>query len=174
MLSDYNNIITPNQNDFNFLDYKDVPRYLKKTNNSNIDFKYTKGSLLVPDIAERLDTFLEVNNLIEDKEFILKKLRKIIGEVTSDERKKSKQISIRNARQKQCEKYNQDINNNNFVVNDQYDYQLNDNQLPTYNFNYNITPRKSARIRKKTTKYNPYTGQAQIVGTGRKFIYLRK
>lgn len=174
MLSDYNNIITPNLNNYNFLNYNKVPRYLKnKTSNNNFDFKYDKGSILVPNIVERLDLFLELNNLTQDKQFVLKKLRKLINEVTSDERKKKKIKSIKNARNKQCNKYNNNVydKHNNFDVNDNYQL-TNDTQLPK--FNYNITQRKSGRIKKKATKYNPYTGQAQIVGTGRKLIYLRK
>lgn len=180
MLSDYNNIITPNKTNFNFLDYKEVPRYLKQDKkNNNIDFKYAKGTLLVPDIVDRINSFLELNNLIHDKIFILKKVRKLLAEVTSDERKRSKQISIKNARQKQCEKYNNIFEFDDAVNDDTYNTNLDDtyiNNTKDYlkNINYKITPRKSTRLRKKATKYNPYTGKSQIVGTGKKLIYLRK
>jgi hypothetical protein len=89
---------------YNFLETKAIPKYLKSLK-SNFKFTYSNNSVAVPDINERLEDILSLNNLLDNKIYIQKRLRKIINEKTKLPRKSSKLKLISNARQKQCQFY---------------------------------------------------------------------
>lgn len=138
---------------FDFLDKKESPSYLNSIK-SQTKFRYSNGSIAVPDINERLETILQLNNIENDIVYIQKRLRKVINMQTSPPRKEVKLRLIKDARNKQCNLYK------SRRIDD-----LNVNQITDEQVQNNLI-RKSLRKRKKATKYNPYTGESQIVGTG--------
>jgi len=171
-----------NKDEFSFLPYNEVPVYLKKIKTSpNFVFTYKSGSVLIPDINARVNQFLHKYNLIDDKDFILKRLRKYINEVTSVNRKQNKINSIKNARKEQCKKYEEDLDSLYTNPNEENDFiksfikQTNSKKKQKQSIKLrkseriakkNLPVYKSKRIKKKASKYNPFTGKAQIVGTG--------